>query len=183
MPDYSELNLQQLLNHQNDPAAWYWLGMAYWENGDQRNAAAWLEKTMKDQGNEWSGKATLNLGLLNIAAGNKDEALRLFETIPNGVLSRLNAGFLYYEGTGTQCNPAKGKGLIEEAIKQLIIDDGDDGYLSQRECFRVAQMYMQEGISQKAVEYFRKAINRCDLSYQSDHQLKEMAEMCIGRLS
>lgn len=183
MADYSDYNLQQLLANQHDNEAWYWLGMAYWKNGDNHNGAIWLEKTMNDSGNEWSGKATLNLGLLNVSIGHKDKALRLFESLPNGVMSRLNAGFLYYEGTGTQKNPVKGKRLIEEAIKQLIIDDGDDEYLSQRECFKIAQMYQQENMSSKAKEYFQKTINRCNLNYQSDHQIKELVEMSINKLS
>ncbi|MCL2718931.1 MAG: hypothetical protein FWE14_09165 [Lachnospiraceae bacterium] len=183
MPDYSNYSLNELITLQHDNAAWYWLGMAYWENGDNQNAAIWLNKTMNDSVNEWSGKATLNLGLLNLGNGKRDEDLRLFESIPKGIMSRLYAGFLYYEGTETQKNPAKGKKLIEEAIKQLIKDDGDDEYLSQHECFRIAQMYSQEKIhTKKAIEYFLKSINRCNLNYESDCQLKEFAEKSIERL-
>jgi len=183
MENYKDLNLQQLLSHQNDSASWYWIGMAYWEGGDLENGANWLKKTMLDTGNEWAGKATLNLGLINESMGNKDEALRLFESITNGVLSRMNAGFLYCDGTETKRDPAKGLRLIEEALAQLIIDDGDDEYLSQHECFRVGQAFYMNNVTEKAKEYFNKCINRCNLNYRVDQQLADLARMGIQRLS
>ena len=185
MAEYKQLPHEELLKYTYDHAAWYWLGMSFFERQDFINAARWLEKTMNDPGNEWAGKATLNLGLLHVGNmlpnASKDEALRLFEKNPNGVMSRLNAGFLYFNGTETKHNPAKGKELVESAINQLIKDDGNDNYLSQSECWDIGWMYYKEN-NPKAYKWFEKSIARCNVNYSSDRKLIELAKQCIETL-
>jgi tetratricopeptide (TPR) repeat protein len=182
MEDYKKLSLDELLKLENDPNAWYWIGMAYWKEGDFNNAAVWLEKTMNDLGNEWANKARFNLALSHKSGlhsqANKDEALRLFEKNLSGSMSNLHAGFLYYDGTETKCDPIKGKELIEKAIELLIEEDGDDEYLAPDECFNIAIMYAQEGNRTKAIEYFKKAHDRVD----PNHPLRKMAEDNIREL-
>lgn len=179
MAEYKNLSLEELLKHAHDSAAWYWIGMAYWEQYDFINAAKWLEKTMNADGNKWAGKATLNLGLLHVGEcipnASKDEALRLFEKNPDGAMSKLNAGFLYYNGTETKHDPVKGRELIETAVNQLITDKGNDSYLKQSECYDIGWMYYKEKNS-KAHEWFDKCIARCDSNYSSDRKLMELAE-------
>ena len=190
MIEYKNFSLEELLKHTYDSAAWYWLGMAYWERRDFINAAVWLEKTMNDHGNEWAGKATLNLGLAHagkfLPNSSRDEALRLFEKIlaqnPNAAMTKLNAGFLYYEGTETKHNPAKGKEFIEAAISLLIKNNGNDSYLSQGECYKIGAMYGQEAINSKAIEYFKKAIDRANSNYESDRSLIKNAKSIIRQL-
>jgi Tfp pilus assembly protein PilF len=153
--------------------------MAYWGRTEFDEAAYWLEKTMNDPDNGWAAKATLNLGLAHLCLlepTNKEEALRLFEKNPNGVMSKLNAGFLYYNGTdetGRNRNPAKGKELIESAISQLIKEDGNDNYLNPNDCLKIAEMYAEERVYSKAIEYFTKVKDRCR---PNDSCFKEIAE-------
>lgn len=182
MAEYNNLSLDELLRHTHDSASWYWIGMSYWEQYDFINAAKWLEKTMDDYGNTWAGKATLNLGLLHAADGipnaSKDEALRLFEKNSNGAMSKLNAGFLYYNGTETKRDLVKGRELIEAAVIQLRTEKGDDSYLKQNECYDIGWMYYKEKDS-KAYEWFDKCIVRCDSNYSSDRELIKLAERNI----
>ena len=178
MAEYKNFSLEELLKHTHDHASWYWLGMAYWGRRDFRNAAAWLEKTMNDTGNEWAGKARLNLALLHKGGlhphASKDEALRLFEKNMSGPMSNLNAGFLYCEGTETKQNSEKGKELIEKAIELLIQEDGNDNYLSQKECYDIGWVYYKEN-NGKAYKWFEKCIARCNESYPNDRWLKDTA--------
>ena len=187
---YKNLSLEELLKHTHDHAAWYWIGMAYWERYDFSNAAVWLGKTMSDPDNEWTGKAKLNLGLAHeggyLPNSSKDEALRLFEEIlekaPNSAITALHAGLLYHEGTKTKHNPTEGKRLVELAIDRLIKDDGNDSYFSQIECYKIGVMYEVERIPAKAIEYYKKAIDRCDTNYPSDRNLIEKAKEAIREL-
>ncbi|MCL2327118.1 MAG: hypothetical protein FWC39_01255 [Bacteroidetes bacterium] len=188
---YENLSLEELLNHTHDHAAWYWIGMAYWERYDFSNAAVWLGKTMSDPSNEWAGKAKLNLGLAHAGGylpnSSKDEALRLFEEIlekmPNAISTKLHAGFLYCEGTETKRDTVKGGKLIKEAIQQFKDrDGGKDDYLSQIECYKVGVMYEAEGIRDKSIEYYRKAIKRANENYPSDRNLIEKAKEAIREL-
>ena len=185
MVEYDNLSLEELLKHVHDRAAWYWIGMAYWERRDFGNAALWLEKTMNDSGNEWAGKATLNLGLLHKSGGHphasQDEALRLFEKIQNGTMSKLYAGFLYFNGTETKKDITKGKELIETAIEKLIKENGNDDYLSQSECYDIAWMYYKEK-NAKAYKWFDKCIARCNTNYSSERNLVELAKRNIDVL-
>ena len=187
MAEYNNFSLDELLKHTYDRAAWYWIGMAYWERGGFNNAAIWLEKTMNDVGNEWAGKATLNLGYLHQGGlhpqASKDEALRLFEKIPTFIRAKLNAGILYFNGTETKHNPAKGKELIEAAIEELQKLEGYDKekFFSQSEWYDIGWMYYKEN-NPKAYKYFEKAIANCDTNYASDRRLIEMAKRNIDVL-
>jgi len=187
MAEYNNLSLEELLKYTYDRAAWYWIGMAYLECGDYSNAAVWLEKTMNDAGNEWAGKATLNLGYSHKGGlhprASKDEALRLFEKIPKFVRAKLNAGILYFNGTETKHNPAKGKELIEEALEELQKLEGYDKekFFSQSEWYDIGWMYYKEN-NPKAYKYFEKAIANCDTNYASDRKLIELAKRNIDVL-
>jgi len=100
MAEYKKLSLEELLKQSHDHAAWYWIGMAYFERQDFVNAAKWLEKAMNDSGNEWGRGARFNLGLMRYGGfhprASKDEALRLFEKNLKGSMSNLYAGLLFY---------------------------------------------------------------------------------------
>jgi len=185
MNEYKKFSLEELLKYTYDHAAWYWTGMAYFERNDFTNAAVWLEKTMNDAGNEWAGKARFNLALLHKGGfhphASKDEALRLFEKNLTGSMSNLYAGFLYFEGTETKRDVAKGKAMIEKAIELLIKEDGNDNYLSQSECYDIGWVYYKEN-NAKAYQWFEKCIARCNLNYASDRNLKEMANRNINVL-
>lgn len=190
MADYRDYTLTQLEGCKNDPAAWYWLGMAYYEQRDFANAEIWLTKTMNDSGNEWRGKARLNLALgheaLYFPGGSRDKAVELLEAAikenPKASISTLHLGFLYSEGTESHKDQARGKELIEKAIALLIAEDGDDSYFSQLECFGIATMYRVERNKAKAIEYYQKTIARCDLRYESEQSLKKTAEEAIRQL-
>jgi len=178
MAEYKKNSLEELLELTHDREAWYWLGMAYWERHDYGNAAVWLEKTMNDTGNEWAGKARFNLALLHKCGlhpnASKDEALRLFEINLSGSMSNLYAGFLYFEGTETMQNIAKGKEMVEKAIALLIKEDGNDNYLSQSECYDIGWIYYKEN-NGEAYQWFKKCIARCNDNYASDRRLKDLA--------
>ena len=178
MGKYENLSLEELLKFTHDKEAWYWISMAYWECNDFSNAAMWLEKTMNDTDNQWTGKARFNLALLHKGGihprASKDEALRLFEKNLNGPMANLYAGFLYFEGTETKQNLVKGKELIEKAIELMIKKAGNDNYFSQSECYDIGWMYYKEN-NAKAYTWFKKCISRCDENYASDRRLKDMA--------
>ena len=179
MEEYGNFSLEELLRHEDDRTAWYWIGMAYWERADFINAAKWLERTMNDVGNEWADKATFNLGIAHLGLlpnASRDKALSLFEKISGGVMSKLYAGFLYYEGTETKRDLDRGRKLIEEAISQLIDKCGDDSYLAPDEYFKIARMYANEGNHKKAIEYLTKTKGKCNPSYSSERDLIERAE-------
>ena len=187
MVDYSNYSLGELLMNKHDRAAWYWIGMAYWERGDYNNATVWLERTMNDTRNEWAGKATLNLGYSHLGGFHprscKDEALRLFEKIPSFVRAKLNAGILYFNGTETKHNPAKGKKLIEEALDDLQKLEGYDKekFFSQSEWYDIGWMYYKEN-NPKAYKYFEKAIANCNTNNASERKLMELAKRNIDVL-
>ena len=178
MEKYENLSLEELLRLTHDKGAWYWTGMAYWESNDFDNAVVWLEKTMNDPGNEWAGKARFNLALSHKGGlhprASKDEALRLLEKNLNGPMSNLYAGFLYFEGTETKKDLAKGKELIEKAIEIMIKKAGNDNYFSQSECYDIGWMYYTEN-NPKAYKWFDECIARCDENYASDRRLVDMA--------
>lgn len=186
MPNYKELSLEELQRLvPQDHEAYYWIGMAYWERGDFSNSVVWLEKTMNDPGNEWAAKAANNLAGAHEAGyhprADKDEAIRIYETLAGYAMPKLHLGFLYYEGTSRSHDPAKGKRLIEEAVEQLKRqNNGSDDYLSQIECFRIGGMYYQEKSPAKAIEYFENAIKRADSNYPSDRKLIDMAKDSIA---
>jgi len=64
MVDYQNLSHEELLTHEQDSAAWYWIGMSYFKNSDLPNAVMWLRKAMNDPGNEWKEKAAINVRYL-----------------------------------------------------------------------------------------------------------------------
>ncbi len=181
MPNYKTLSLGELQRLvPQDHEAYYWLGMAYWEQGDYRNAIEWLERTMNDPGNEWATKAKNNVALAHEGGqhpnADKDEAIRLYEQLDGYAMPKLHLGFLYFKGTPRHHDPEKGKRLVKEAIEQLKKqNNGSDEYLSQFECFTIGMMLT-------SVEYYKKAIQRCDLSYSSDQRLKAIAEDEIRKL-
>jgi len=201
MENYEDKQLEELLNFKHDNKAWYWIGMAYFEYNDFVNAAQWLEKTMNDPNNEWAGKAAQNLGIIHegycLPNSSKDEALRLYEKSKHLLVSKLNAGFLYLNGTESgNIDREKGKKYIEEVIERLMTKDENDNYLSQIECYKIGVMYEQEtvwSLSQndyektlkyryKAIEYYQKAIDRCILNDGSENQLIQNANAAIEAL-
>jgi tetratricopeptide (TPR) repeat protein len=179
---YENLSLGQLLQHSGDSAAWYWIAMNYWELGDYAEAKKWLKKTMNDTGNEWASKSMFNLGQLYTMEGNLDEAIRSYEANlkknPTASMSTIHVGILYYR----KGDFVKGRELIEKGIKFLLDEDGDDSYLKPDECFKIAEMYKAEKVGAKAIEYFIKTIDRCELNYASDREFKRMAEKAIMEL-
>ena len=173
------LPLSELLrDYSGNSGAWYWIGMAYWERRDWPNAAKWLEKTMNDSGNHgWQGKATLHLGLIYWKYSNRQQdALRLFESIPSFARARLNAGLMYFHGEGTSRDAVKGLRLVEEAIVVINDAQGNDSLFSPLECLKMSEVFYEGGKREKAKEYLRKSIQRCDLAYESDREIKSMAE-------
>jgi len=191
--EYSELSLEELLNYMHDNKAWYWIGMAYWaERNDFCNAAKYLTKTMNAPDNEWADTATQQLGMLHfglfpIPDASKKEALRLFEKSISLLVSKLYAGFLYYEGTDDNSKPdremqLKGIRLIEEVIQRLIKDDGNDDYLDAHEYLRIGRIYAKEGLftNAKAEEYLGKTIVKATCNNSSD--LIEEAEEIMQNL-
>jgi tetratricopeptide (TPR) repeat protein len=173
------LSLEELLrDYRSNSGAWYWIGMAYMEKGDYSNAAEWLEKTKNDSGDHgWQGKATLNLGIiLRNYLNRKQEALRLFESIPSFALAKLNAGTMYFKGDGVGKDTNKGLRLVEESITSIIELKGNDDFFAPNECFWIAETFHASGKHDRAKEYLRKTIARCNTSYASDRELKAMAE-------
>ena len=183
------MTLEQLLKHTHDRAAWYWIGMGYWKQHEFESAKVWLEKTMNDTGNEWAGKSAFNLAQLHtmgttaIKDASIDEAIRLYETIlkknPKSSLSSIHAGLLYCRAKN---DLTKGKKLIEDGIKFLIEEDGNDSYLAIDECFKIAEVYEAVRDNAKAIEYFKKAIDRRDPNYPPDNEFVEMAKQAIREL-
>lgn len=188
MSNYKELSIEELMVavSRGERGAYYWLAMAYWGRGDYANAVEWFEKTMNDAGNEWAGKATSYLAMAHEGGyhpqASMDEAIRLFESLssnPNSVISRLHLGLLYCEGQSGNCGHDVGKRLVEDAVASIVATDGNDGYLSQIECFRIGGMYFNEDNAAKATEYLQKAIDRCDAAYPDDQTLIELARISI----
>ena len=183
MAEYNKLSLEQLLGYQDDKAAWYWIGMGYWQRGDFEQAAVWLEKTMNDSGNEWAGKSAYNLGLAHlgnyIPNASKDEALRLFERAP-GALPMLEAGFLYCRGTETKQDLAKGKELVEKAIESFMKSDGNLDYLRPNEFYFIAVMFEGNQMFSIAINYYNKAIKVCDTKYASDQEIARRSQEAIS---
>jgi len=176
---YKKLSLEELLRtYSGKSGAWYWIGMAYWERGDFQNAAKWLEKTKNDSGDHgWQGKATLNLGVAYWKFLNrKQEALRLFESIPSFALAKLNAGVMYFHGDGINRDTSKGLRLVEEAVEVIMNARGNDDLFSAGECFSISEVFYESGKRERAKEYLRKTIARCNTSYSSERELKSMAE-------
>ena len=64
MVDYQNLSLEELLEHEQDSASWYWIGMSYFKRSDLTNAVLWLKKAMNDPDNVWMEKAALNVRYL-----------------------------------------------------------------------------------------------------------------------
>jgi hypothetical protein len=158
--------------------------MAYWERRDWSNAAAWLEKTKNDSGGHgWQGKATLNLGTLYRSFLNrKPEALRLFESIPSFALAKLNAGIMYFRGEGTTLDAGKGLHLVEGAITCIVDARGNDDLFAANECFWISEVFYESGKRDKAKEYLKKTVARCNTAYASDRELKAMAEDNLRQL-
>ena len=183
MAENSKLSLEQLLAYKDDRAAWYWIGMGYWQRNDFEQAAVWLEKTMNDSGNEWAGKSAYNLGLAHLGKyipnASKDEALRLFESAP-GALPMLEAGFLYCQGTETMRDSEKGKELVERAIESFIKSDGNLDYLKPNEFYAIAVMYEGNQMFTIAINYYNKAIKSCDSKYASDQEIARRAQEAIS---
>jgi TPR repeat protein len=173
------LSLEELLrNYSGNNGAWYWIGMAYMERGDYSNAAEWLEKTKNDSGDHgWQATAAFNLGIIyRNYLKRKQDALRIFETLPGSALANLNAGAMYSKGEGVDRNPDKGVQLVDKAITGIINTRGNDDYFAANECFEIAEVYRDNGLASKAVEYFKKTVARCNTSHASDRNLKEWAE-------
>ena len=173
------LSLEELLrDYSGKSGAWYWIGMAYMERRDFINAAKWLEKTKNDSGDHgWQGKATLNLAAIYRAALNrKEESLRLFESILSFALAKLNAGCMYFHGEGTSRDTEKGLRLIEESIATIIKAKGNDDFFAANECFWISEVFYESGKREKAIEYLKKTIARCNTIFESDRELKAMAE-------
>lgn len=180
------LSLEELLrDYKGNSGAWYWIGMAYMERGDYPNAAEWLEKTKNDSGDHgWQGKATLNLGIIYRSFLNrKQEALRLFESIPSFALAKLNAGVMYFRGEGTNRDSNKGLRLVEGAIVCIIEAKGSDDFFAANECFWIAEVFCESGKREKGKEYLRKTIARCDTRHASDRELKEIAENNLRQMN
>ena len=86
---------------------------------------------------------------------------------------------------GQNNNPSKGIGLIEDAIKQFIKEDGNDEYLNHNMCFQIAGIYnkeirrnmVQSQDVQKALDYFQKTIARGPGTQEA-----EAAKKCIENL-
>ena|GEM_PF-1609231 len=173
------LSLEELLrDYSGKSGAWYWIGMAYWERGDYENAAKWLEKTKNDSGDHgWQGKATLNLGLACWKFLNrKQEALRLFESIPKFALAKLYSGVMYFHGDGVARDTDKALVLVKDSIKIIMDLRNNDDLFAANECFWIAEVFHKTGNREKAREYLHKTIDRCRDSYPSDRELKSMAE-------
>lgn len=182
---FKKLSLEELLrDYSENSGAWYWIGMAYMESRDYQNAAKWLEKTKNDSGDHgWQGKAALNLGIIYRSfLDRKQDALHLFESIPSFALAKLYAGFMYFNGEGTNRDAGKGLRLVEEAIVVIINAKGNDDFFAANECFGIAEIFYESGKQEKAKEYLRKTIARCNSSYASDRELKLMAENNLKRI-
>ena len=186
--NYEDLSLEQLLKHAHDSAAWYWIGMGYWEQREFEKAKEWLEKTMRNPGNEWALKSAFNVAQLHSMQGaikdaSIDEAIRLYEKIlqirPKLSLAAIHAGLLYHS---KKHDFVKGRKLVEDGIGFLVEQDGNDDYLAPDECFKIAAMYEVERANAKAIEFFKKAINRCEPGYAPDDQIAKMAKDAIREL-
>ena len=175
---FESLSLEELLgDYAGVSDAWYWIGMAYMERGDYQDAAKWLDKTKNDTGDHgWQGKATLNLGTLYWKFLNrKQDAMRLFESIPSFALARLYAGYMYFSGDGVTRDAGKGLRYVEESIQTIINARGNDDLFAGNECFWIAEVFCESGKREKAKEYLSKTIARCNTSYASERDLMERA--------
>jgi len=178
MEKYINKTLNELLPYSNDHDSWYWIGMAYFGRQDWKNAAEWLTKAMNDSGNTMGAKAANDLAGMHIMGvhpnASKDEAVRIFEGISQYAMAKIQLGFLYHDYKGQRI---EGKDLIEKGIEQLKSqNNGSDEYLNQLECFTIAEIFRGSGENSKAVEYYRKAAQRCDVNYQVEREMKEDAE-------
>ena len=184
MSNYKELSTDELyrLASKGDRDAYYWLGDDYKKHGDFHNAAVWLEKAVENlpSNHECFKTAALNLAFLHkdklISQADDNEAIRLFELVPNlGPTSILLLGLLYYNVQGHNHNPKKGIDLVENAVKQFINEDGNDEYLEYALCYEIARIYFKEAsktnnaeYAWKALDYFRKTVARGQSSKQAE---------------
>ena len=185
MSVYDNHTLEELMRlvNQGDIEAEYEVAMRYYANADWQNANNWLNKVIANENHPRRVASISYLAQLYDANGspyaNKKEAIRLFESImdvPTAVIARLNLGFLYCEENRIN----EGLVLIEGAVKQLIQEDGNDEYLKQIECYKIGVAYEGAQCFDLAIDYYRKAIARCDRQYESDRMLIEKAQEGIA---
>ena len=161
-PDYATLSHNELLKlASRDHEAWCYLAMSFAKQGDDRNANKWFEKTIKDTGNKWAGKARYQLASAYLygwgVEKSRDEALRLYEG-GSGSLSKLEAGFLYCQGTETQRDLDKGREYILKAIEQIMKDDGNLDDLQVLELYNIAVMFEGRQAFAIAENYYNKVL-------------------------
>ena len=185
MTKYDKMNLSQLqrLASQGDSEAEFLAAQWYFENMDWGNAINSFNKIIDNTNHPQRVTAIGRLAQIYVTNGSpfadKKEAVRLYEMIkdvPTAVLARLNLGFLYSE-TG---RIDEGIDLIETALKQIIVEDGNDDYLKQIECYKIAVAYEGAQCFSLAVQYYNKAIARCDKKYESDRLLIQQAQEGIS---
>ncbi|MDR2547040.1 MAG: hypothetical protein LBC96_05940 [Lachnospiraceae bacterium] len=160
MADYSNLSLQQLLNHKNDSESWYWLGMAYMGNNDPINAIVWLEKAVGVMEGVWKDKATQELAIVYMADGhaktNKAKALELFKKYPERPTCNFYAGLiLFYDYNEKK----EGRRLVELAIDLYRKHNAD---LDPFTLSRISNMYRDDLEFGKAKVYLQRAVELCD---------------------
>ena len=184
MTNYKDLSSGELqrLASQGNRDAYFWLGDNYRKHGDCQNAAVWLKKAVDGlpPNHECFQKAATQLAFLHkdklISQADDNEAIRLFELVPNpGPLSILLLGLLYYDVQGKNQNSSKGIGLVENAIRQFVEEDGNDEYLDYRLCYEIARIFYNyagntnsSDYAWKALEYFGKTVFRGVGSQQAE---------------
>jgi tetratricopeptide (TPR) repeat protein len=174
----SQSELEQAANR-GEGEAEYELAYRYMSRGDSQNAFYWYRRIADNPSHPRHRYGVTCSAEILVAFGNKKEAIRLLETItdnPNAIVARLALGLLYCEEGKIE----DGINLIEYSVGKIIETDGNDNYLKQIECYKIGIAYEGAQHFSKSTSYYKKAIERCDTSYESDRQLISQARAAIA---
>jgi len=173
----SESELQRIAN-QGDLEAEYELAYRYMTSGDFNNALIWYKRIANNPNHPRHRYGVTGAAEILAATGNKQEAMSLLETVtdnPNAIVAKLALGMLYSEAGRID----EGIDLINYSIDKIIEIEGNDSYLKQIECYKIAIAYEGAQYFTKAITFYEKAIDRSDTSYESDRQLVSKATEAI----
>jgi len=185
MSNYENMSMEQVtkMASQGDHEAQYEVAYRCMSSGDYQNAINCFKKIVDDPNHPRNINAINFLAEIYAANGspytNKKEAIRLYESImnmPRSIIGRLNLGLLYCE----EGRIHEGLPLFEGSINKIIEMDGNDNYLSQILCYKIAVAYEGAQHFTKSTNYYNKAIDRSDTSYESDRQLVSKAREGIA---
>ncbi|MDR2590325.1 MAG: hypothetical protein LBC71_05005 [Oscillospiraceae bacterium] len=176
--DYTSQSEVQRLANNGDMEAEYELAYRYMTSGDFQNALIWYTKIANNPNHPRYRYGITGSAEIHEANGNTQEAIKLLEKtacFPDAIVAKLALGLLYSKVGRID----EGIELIEYAIDKIIEIEGNDDYLKQIECYKIAVAYEGAQYFTKSTRYYNKAIDRCDTSYESDRQLIAKAREAI----